>query len=633
MAATFQPIGLSVDGGEGTWHAEQDFVLRWSNPPGVVAVHYRLLDPSGEAALEARIGWAATALEPLTVPNAVGAYTAEVWLEDGAGGEGPPVAAKLRFDDAAPGPVAPLAPPGWIGRNDFPLTLRVAQPAEPLPLSGIRGYAVSIDREPDGEPCAGPSSCTEAETDLRGGIDANALEVADLPEGLGFAHAVAVSGSGVRSAPTESVALRVDETYPVTALAGVPDGWSRLPVTLTATATDDGSGMSGDGSGPAPFTAIRVDGGAPALAGGDRVSTTAIGSGVHTVAFYARDAAGNVDDGSVVNGRANPQPRSATVRIDRDPPKLAFAGAQNAEEPERIDVRVGDSLSGIDPDAGEISVRSAGSGEPFEPLATDVAGSTMSARWNSEAYPPGEYEFRATAFDRAGNRAATTARVNGSAMRLPNPLKALTRLTASLSTRDTASCRRSAVLRGRLTAGRGSSLTGMPIRVVERFARGSARRERATTVRTGADGRFRLRLRSGPSRTIRVLSPPTAKLQSAATPAASLTARPCVSLRVSSPSARVGGRPIVFSGRVRAPGAARAAGGGAPVQLQFRLPGMRWSEFRTVQANGRGRFRYAYRFADDDSRGVRFQFRAFVAARAGWPFAPAGSPPVKVLGR
>src|SRR5580765_4963903 len=85
-AAAFEPIGLSVDGGEESWHAEPSFALRWSNPPGVAAVHYRLLDPTDEASLqEARIGWPATSIDHLTVPNAVGAYTAEVWLEDGMG--------------------------------------------------------------------------------------------------------------------------------------------------------------------------------------------------------------------------------------------------------------------------------------------------------------------------------------------------------------------------------------------------------------------------------------------------------------------------------------------------------------------------------------------------------------------
>ncbi|HEU4393614.1 MAG TPA: hypothetical protein VFR04_08275, partial [Solirubrobacterales bacterium] len=71
---------------------------------------------------------------------------------------------------------------------------------------------------------------------------------------------------------------------------------------------------------------------------------------------------------------------------------------------------------------------------------------------------------------------------------------------------------------------------------------------------------------------------------------------------------------------------------GKVVQLQFRLPGLPWREFRTVRSDRAGRFRYAYRFSDDDSRGARFQFRAYAPAQAGWPFEPAGSLPVAVLG-
>ena len=71
---------------------------------------------------------------------------------------------------------------------------------------------------------------------------------------------------------------------------------------------------------------------------------------------------------------------------------------------------------------------------------------------------------------------------------------------------------------------------------------------------------------------------------------------------------------------------------GKVVQLQFRLPGLPWREFRSVRTGPSGRFRYAYRFSDDDSRGAHFQFRAYAPAQAGWPFEPAGSLPVSVLG-
>src|SRR5207342_387290 len=111
--------------------------------------------------------------------------------------------------------------------------------------------------------------------------------------------------------------------------AGVPNGWSRRPVTLVASARDDESGMSPTPGGPQPFTAIRVDGGSPVTAAGANVSATVIGSGMHTVAYYARDAAGNADDGATANGQPNREPRSGEVLIDRDPPALAFATSQD----------------------------------------------------------------------------------------------------------------------------------------------------------------------------------------------------------------------------------------------------------------------------------------------------------------
>ncbi|HWJ43501.1 MAG TPA: hypothetical protein VNR67_08715, partial [Solirubrobacterales bacterium] len=92
-----------------------------------------------------------------------------------------------------------------------------------------------------------------------------------------------------------------------------------------------------------------------------------------------------------------------------------------------------------------------------------------------------------------------------------------------------------------------------------------------------------------------------------------------------------GGRPIVFSGRIRRRGAATVAN--LPVELQFRFRGGTWSGFRTVEADAQGRFRYRYRFSDDDSRGVRFQFRAHVKGREGWPYGPGTSRPVNVTGR
>jgi hypothetical protein len=151
----------------------------------------------------------------------------EIWLEDGAGAEGPPVAAKLRFDHSPPGDVEPAQLDEWIGRTHFPLTLQIGHPAGPEPPSGIRGYAISIDRGPGAKPCAEPISCDETETDLRDGIEGDSVTIADLPEGISYLHAVAVSGSGIRSTIVGEATLHVDKTDPATDLAGAPEDWSR----------------------------------------------------------------------------------------------------------------------------------------------------------------------------------------------------------------------------------------------------------------------------------------------------------------------------------------------------------------------------------------------------------------------
>src|SRR4029077_6823037 len=109
-------------------------------------------------------------------------------------------------------------------------------------------------------------------------------------------------------------------------------------------------------SGPAgPYTAIAIDGRAPTTAIGDSASAMVSGEGTHSVAFYARDAAGNVADGEA----AAPPPAYAVVRIDETPPGVAFARAQDPSDPERIEAAVTDALSGPNQSRGAIAVRPA----------------------------------------------------------------------------------------------------------------------------------------------------------------------------------------------------------------------------------------------------------------------------------
>jgi hypothetical protein len=632
-----RPVDLRVVGDE-AWHAQNSFALRWTNPaikgPPLVAAHCLIRDPSGNPIEEVRTDWASDGIGGLRVPRVPGIYSAEVWLEDAAGEEGPAATASLRFDDTRPAAIAPEPIPRWIGRTAFPLRIELAHPPGPPPLSGIRGYAAAIDSVPGGAPCAAGDRCTATETTLRGGIADDTLEIASLPEGTHYLHAVAVSGSGMKSATSGHAVLRVDATDPVTRLSGAPPGWTNRTVRLVARATDAGSGMAPDGDGPPPFTAIQIDGGAPAIAAGASAMVEVIEEGAHRVAFYARDAAGNVDDGGQSNGIDNRKPRNAWVRIDRTPPAIAFVNSQDPRDPDLLRARIADSLSQPDLPRGRIGVRAAGSGDSFEPLPTaPPQAGELRARWESDSYSAGEYEFRATGYDHAGNAAVTARRGNGARMILSNPLKATTSVAAAFDgdrLRRTVPYGRGVRVAGRLTAGIRSPLEGEAVRIVERFVAGPGPATRVTTVRTGRGGTYSLRLLPGPSREVTVSYAGSSTLSRSSSAPLRLGVRSAVRLRASSPVARVGGAPLSFSGRVSPPEAIPV--GGKSVQLQFRLPGLPWTEFRTIQTNRRGRFRHAYRFSDDDSRGVRFQFRAYVPVEESWPYEPAGSRPILVRG-
>ncbi|HEX4668709.1 MAG TPA: hypothetical protein VH275_01870 [Solirubrobacterales bacterium] len=656
-ADTPPPLNLRVEGGKDIWHADNDFRLRWDRPDGgggepeAGAANLRLRDASGSLTLlQTRFPGNIGRIEYIHVPSP-GRYTADVWLEGADGEAGPMASATLLFDDVRPGPSRPLPPTGWVAGNAAAI-LAVEHPAAPQPLSGIRGYAISVDRGSGSEPCAGSARCSLAETDLRDGIDNDTISLGLLPEGANLVHVVAVSGSGMRSAETRSAVVWVDATRPTVALQGAPRGWANGPVRLTASAADGLSGMAAAGPN-GPFTAIAVDGAVPRADAGDSAAATVSGEGSHRIAFYARDAAGNTGEES---------PAAVTVQIDESPPRVAFAAAQDPAEPERIVATVSDPLSGPDPARGSIAVRRAGSRQPFVPLPTTVSGGDLTGHWNSDAFPPGTYEFRAMGYDAAGNGTSSERRDNGTRLVLVNLPKTPAGIVAGFGGRRLVwrrcsrkdgrrRCRREEIepfeqrpssrtvpyarglsFAGRLTSAAGPPLGGLPVEVVETFDAGASSAQRRTTVQTAADGTFLTRLPPGPSRRVEVEFAGGRTLTRASSHAVRLNVLSGVRIQASSASARIGGAPVLFSGRVGDLGADISTTG-RPVELQFRFPGSEWSEFRTVRTDAHGRFRYAYPFSDDDSRGIRFQFRAFAPAEGGWPYEPAASRPVFVTGR
>lgn len=591
-----------------SWQADREFAIAWDPiaPPDPIDAVYRIYDSQGELAVAFRRPLDLM-LKDVEVPESPDAYTLEAWLRNGSGERGPPSTAVLRFDNAPPAPPQLDSPPEWTLGTE-PVAVGVEGPSVPPPLSGVAGYAISLDSGSGSAPCAQPDRCLAGEVDVAGPAG-GVVPFGTLPEGVHFVRAVAVSGAGVPS-QVATAAVRVDGSAPVLSLEGAPAGWSDRPVLVTARAADPLSGMGA--AGPlGPFTALAVDGAAPARSFGDAVSAWVGGSGAHAVEYFARDAAGNV------SGSA-----ATLVRIDEDPPLVLFAAAQDSAEPERLEATVGDPLSGPSSGRGSIAIRPAGTRAPYEELPTRNAGDRLVAHWDSDSHPPGKYEFLATGYDVAGNSAAGTDRARGGRMVLVNPLKAQVELTAAVSRRRFA---------GRLRRTGGGPVSGQDVVVTETFAAGSRPRQRTTVLGTDGEGAFSLRLKPGPSRDVVARFAGTRLLSRAASDTARIEAATRVRFRASSPTAKVGGRPIVFSGRVARRGAASVAG--LPVELQFRFRGGVWSEFRTVETDARGRFRYRYRFSDDDSRGVRFQFRAHVKGREGWPYGPGTSRPVRVTGR
>ena len=322
---------LHVAGGEASWHPVDNFQLGLDRPAGqppASAVHYLVRDHAGEAVPARRIAGDVRVIGGIQVRSGPGLYRAEVWLEGPRGEAGPIATAGLRFDNVAPGPAHPIPPGDWIAARS-PAVVRVGHPAGPLPISGIRGYAISVDRGTDRAPCAEATRCTVAETDLGGGIDDDTISFGPLargPElrpsrrGIRFRDAIGNREKARRCGWTRPTPRSCCEALQ---LAGplTPCGSPRPPPTPSpAWRPQRPAG---------PYTAIAVDGRAPAMAAGDSTSATAIGDGAHRVAFYARDAAGNVADGEA----GAPAPSHAIVRIDETEPQVAFSRAQSPAEP------------------------------------------------------------------------------------------------------------------------------------------------------------------------------------------------------------------------------------------------------------------------------------------------------------
>lgn len=179
------PAGASGASGElraivgSSWQAQRGFAIEWEPiaPPNPTGAEFRLYDSGGQ--LRRTFGQPlALMLTDVEVPPAPDAYTLEAWLENDAGQTGPHSTTTLRFDNVAPAAPVLAPPPGWVLGTD-PVVLGVDPPAEPAPVSGLAGYAISVD---GASPCALPDRCLAGEIDLAGN-EAGTVSLGTLPEG------------------------------------------------------------------------------------------------------------------------------------------------------------------------------------------------------------------------------------------------------------------------------------------------------------------------------------------------------------------------------------------------------------------------------------------------------------------
>jgi len=302
--APAQPQGFTLAGGSG-WRSTNDFDVSWTNPADsgspLAGAAYEILNQQGQVVEGPTFVPGSTAsLSNIDVPSP-GEYTLRVRTRDSAGNESPAVTAILRFDDTAPAPTPPHIANGWLSRGEFPYLQQWFRAQSPPP-SGIKGYAVVIDRSASTDPCdpsgIGDPTCSDGEVTFAGIANISTM-INDLPEGSNYVHVVAVSNANVRSGTIKHTELKVDKTDPNVELEGVPAGpITNEPVTLVARATDALSGMQpnpvfDDGQ---PRTVIEVNGQIYEENGED-VAITLSSDGNYTVRYWARDLAGNETPG------------------------------------------------------------------------------------------------------------------------------------------------------------------------------------------------------------------------------------------------------------------------------------------------------------------------------------------------
>jgi hypothetical protein len=394
--------------------------------------------------------------------------------------------------------------------------------------------------------------------------------------------------------------------------------------------------------------------------------------GRHTVSYFATDVAGNQSSEKTVS-----------FKIDRTAPELVVFEAQQQEQPRLVTVAASDATSGL-ADGGVIQLRRIRPTEgDWITLRTTREGQHYSALIDNEQLPAGDYEFRATVPDQAGNETVGTRTRSGQphvlhidpthvgpyrtdrggpgegAIAADAGATVDTRVAAGIVSRvrkaTVRKCRTVKVRRkkrrkctkrrgaeseqlvpralvpygrkvgakGTLTTAGGEPLANREITVLAKLATEGAQFRAEGSARTDGAGRFQYKAPAGASRTLAFFYRGDSTYK---------RAEDSVTLRVpGSATIRAGrkavrnGDSVTFRGKLLGlPYPAR----GKVLDLQAHYRG-KWRTFATPRAKLNGKWRFRYRF--EATRGtVLYRFRVRIRASSDYSYERGFSRTVKV---
>lgn len=300
------------------------------------------------------------------------------------------------------------------------------------------------------------------------------------------------------------------------------------------------------------------------------------------------------------------------IRVDRTGPETVEIQPTDPTNPRKITAEVFDRGSGIQ--TGVIQLRPTGGTWSDLPTNLNESGTQLTAELNDLELPNGGYQLRAAATDGVNNSRT------GSPALIQLPVRAPSRVNLAPRSRT-----RNAVA-GKVVDQEGKPLAGATVAVLTK-ARTEKNWRQATTIRSGKDGRFRYRVPSGPTRTIRFAYTGTNTVRPAhASRAVRVPAR--TTIQASRRHASLG-QTIVFSGRLRGRPIPK---GGKVLELQA-YDGGRWRSFpQVVTSTKSGRWMTKLRF--ERTRGIyTYKIRARVFRDASYPYETGVSRTVKVTVR